>query len=205
MAARIQVSSLISLGLVFALFLSVREVSPLSLAGLLVVPSVLVIQWQSRQVRTRAALRRREMDQSISVFLDLVNVLLAGGAGIESSLLAAAQSGNNWAFTEIRSALIGAQSARQSSWDSLRALGERIGVESLIDIGHSVQLAGEHGARVRQTLLHRASSIRLRNMAEIESIATANTEKMGIPMVLLFVAFIVLVGYPAYATAIGSL
>ena len=192
-------------GVVVVLLVVNRGFSPVLIAVALVAPPTVVVQLHNNSIRSRAQARRREMEHSISIFLDLVNVLLAGGAGIESSLLAAAQSGNNWAFEKIRTALIGAQSARQSSWDALRALGEFTGVESLVDLGHSVQLAGEHGARVRQTLLQRAAAIRLHNMADMESEASSNTEKMGIPMVLLFLAFIVLVGYPAYATAIGSL
>lgn len=170
----------------------------------LLVP-VSVDRWRKQQHRKLAESRRHEMDNAVAIFLDLVNVLLAGGAGIESSLLAASQAGNNWAFRALRNALLSAQSARQSSWDALRELGEQLNADSLIDLSHSVQLAGEHGARVRQTLLQRSASLRLHNLARAESVASDNTEKMGIPMVVLFVAFIVLVGYPAYVTAIGAL
>ncbi|NBS00339.1 MAG: type II secretion protein F, partial [Actinobacteria bacterium] len=42
------------------------------------------------------------------------------------------------------------------------------------------------------------------HMGEIEAQAQAATERMGIPMVLLFVAFIALIGYPAVHLVLGS-
>jgi hypothetical protein len=41
-------------------------------------------------------------------------------------------------------------------------------------------------------------------MGEIEAQAQAATERMGIPMVLLFIAFIALIGYPAVHLVLGS-
>jgi hypothetical protein len=42
-------------------------------------------------------------------------------------------------------------------------------------------------------------------MSEVEASANAATERMGLPMVLLFIAFIVLIGYPAVTLVIGGL
>ena len=43
---------------------------------------------------------------ALSSYLDLVDVVLAGGAGIETALEAAAEAGDGWAFAEIRGALV---------------------------------------------------------------------------------------------------
>jgi tight adherence protein C len=158
-----------------------------------------------RDIAVRAEVRRADMDLAVAVFLDLVNVLLAGGAGVETAILAAAEAGDGWGFSQIRLSLARSQSARQSYWDGLRELGRTVGVESLEEVANSVQLAGEHGARVRQSLATKALALRHRNLARIEHDAQRRTEQMGLPVVLLFMGFIVLVGYPAFVGTIGAL
>jgi Flp pilus assembly protein TadB len=145
------------------------------------------------------------MDLAVAVYLDLVNVLLAGGSGVETAMLAAAGAGDGWSFEQIRLALARAQSSRGSYWDSLRELGERTHVDSLEEVAHSVQLAGEHGARIRQSLGAKAHALRSRNLARIEHEAEQRTERMGLPVVVLFIGFILLVGYPAFAGTVGAL
>lgn len=158
-----------------------------------------------KRVATASQIRRSDMDLAVAVYLDLVNVLLAGGAGVETAMLAAAGAGDGFSFEQIRLALVRAQSSRGSYWDSLRELGERTGVESLEDVAHSVQLAGEHGARIRQSLAAKATALRSRNLARIEHEAEERTEHMGLPIVLLFLGFILLVGYPAFVGTLGAL
>lgn len=159
----------------------------------------------TRKIRVGAERLRGDMDLAVAVFLDLVNVLLAGGAGVETSMLAAASAGDGWAFEQIRLSLARAQSSRRSYWDALSELGRSLRVESLEDVAHSVQLSGEHGARVRQSLVAKAQAIRARNLARIEHEAEERTEHMGLPIVVLFVGFILLVGYPAFTATMGSL
>lgn len=157
------------------------------------------------QLQSLATKLQKDMDLSVAVFLDLINVLLAGGAGIETAMLAAAAAGDGWGFEQIRMAMARAQSSRRSYWDALRETGSALGVESLEEVANSVQLAGEHGARIRQSLTAKASSLRLRNLARIEHEAEERTERMGIPVVLLFIGFILLVGYPAFAGTVSAL
>lgn len=155
--------------------------------------------------RKKATALRRDMSAALAAYLDLVNVLLAGGAGMETALLAASDAGDGWCFEEFRLALARARSSRRSFWDELRVLGETNGVDALVDVAHSVQLAGEHGARVRQSLHTKAASLRSRNLAAIEYEAQQSTEHMGVPIVMLFVGFIILIGYPAFASTLGVL
>jgi len=165
------------------------------------------VAWWSvvRSVRTRAQRLRADMDLAVAAFLDLVNVLLAGGAGVETAMIAAAGAGGGRSFERIRLALARARSSRTSYWDSLAELGGELGVDALEEVAHSVQLAGEHGARVRQSLVAKAAALRSRNLARIEHEAQRRTEHMGTPVVVLFVGFILLVGYPAFTASIGAL
>jgi len=188
------------------LWMSVWDKPPLIVVILLCI-AVPYISWQVpvKQVATASRVRRSDMDLAVAVYLDLVNVLLAGGAGVETAMLAAAGAGDGFSFEQIRLALVRAQSSRGSYWDSLRELGERTGVESLEDVAHSVQLAGEHGARIRQSLAAKATALRSKNLARIEHEAEQRTEQMGLPIVLLFLGFIMLVGYPAFVGTLGAL
>jgi hypothetical protein len=158
-----------------------------------------------KKVGALSRLRRSDMDLAVAVYLDLVNVLLAGGAGVETAMLAASGAGDGFSFEQIRLALVRAQSSRGSYWDSLRELGVRSGVESLEEVAQSVQLAGEHGARIRQSLAAKATALRSKNLARIEHEAEQRTEHMGLPIVLLFLGFILLVGYPAFVGTVGAL
>lgn len=159
----------------------------------------------TRLVRSRAESRRNEFDMAMAVLLDLVNIQTAGGAGIETALVSAASLGDGWCFREVRRTLGRAQAARSSYWDALLELGRCWGISSVIEIAHSARLAGEHGARVRQSLITKAASLRERNLARIEHEAHQRTEQMGLPMVVLFVSFLVFVGYPALAQTMGAL
>jgi len=166
-----------------------------------------ILLWiHGTKVVTKIALDyRNDLEIATAVFLDLMNVLLAGGAGIETAILAAAHSGDGWGFLQIRICITRSQSGRLSYWDGLRNLGTTYGVDSLVDVSNSVQLAGEHGARIRQSLAAKATSLRQKNLARIEYEAEQRTEKMGLPIVLLFLGFILLVGYPAFVGTIGAL
>lgn len=188
----------------------VAQRAQLSLSPLLLTVVVFgapLIVWTSTisNLKEMAMRLQRDMDLSVAVFLDLINVLLAGGSGIETAMLAAAGAGDGWGFEQLRMAMARAQSSRRSYWDSLRETGEAFGIESLEEVANSVQLAGEHGARIRQSLTAKAASLRIRNLARIEHEAEQRTERMGIPVVLLFIGFILLVGYPAFAGTVTAL
>ena len=67
----------------------------------------------------------------------------------------------------------------------------------LCELAASVGLAGTEGARVRESLVAKASSLRAHELSEAESAAQSASERMSLPVVLLFVGFLVFLGYPA--------
>jgi pilus assembly protein TadC len=155
-------------------------------------------------VRRAAAARRDGFRHALSSYLDLVNVVLAGGAGIETALRAAADAGDGWAFTELRAALDRAQFTRVSPWDVFNELGDELAIAELSELSASARLAGEQGARVKSSLVAKAASLRGHEMARIEAAAQAASERMAIPTVMLFTAFIAFIGYPALAVIVGG-
>lgn len=156
-------------------------------------------------LRSRARARRRTFSHAFSAYLDLVNVLLAGGAGIETALTAAADVGDGWAFGALRATIGKSRLSGRSPWSELRKLGVRWGIDELVEVAGSMTLSSDHGARIRTSLAARAESMRDRQMAEVESLAQSATERMGVPMMMLFVGFMALLGYPALQTVVMNM
>jgi Flp pilus assembly protein TadB len=150
-----------------------------------------------------AARRRREFRYSLGAFLDLVAITLAGGGGVETAVIDAAESGSGWAFAQLQTAVSAAALHHDSPWASLGRLAERIGSIELAELAGAVSLAGREGARVRSTLVAKAASYREHELAEAEADAQAASERMGGPVVLMFFGFILLIGYPAMATVLA--
>ena len=166
----------------------------LALAGYLL-PDVLL--------KARAAERRRAFRYAFSSYLDLVTVILAAGTGVETALLDAAGAGNGWAYRQLQGAIDRSRLTGESPWRVFGRLGEELDLPELREVASSLDLAGTHGARVRLSLEARARAMRGRDLAETEADAESATERMSIPSVVLVVAFIVFVGYPAAYEILG--
>lgn len=148
-------------------------------------------------LRDEADRRQRAFRHALSSYLDLVNVILAGGGGIETSLHVAADAGDGWAFAAIRQALDRARLTNKSPWDTFGQLGDELGIDELRELAASVQLAGSQGARIRASLAAKADSLRGHQVAETEAAAEAATERMTIPVAVLLFGFLVFIAYPA--------
>lgn len=150
-------------------------------------------------LRVRADARRRRTDfrHALSAYLDLVVVSLAGGAGPDGALSDAASVGRGWAFTQLRRALDTARLTRVPAATTLAQLGTEIDSRDLAELAASLSLAGTEGARVRASLAARAGSLRTHLLTDADAAAKAGTERLGLPWGLLFLGFLVFLGYPA--------
>lgn len=151
----------------------------------------------------RAARRRRDFRYGLSLFLELVVIVLAGGGGVNTALYDAASAGTGWGFGALRRTLHTARLQRRSLWAALTELADQIGSVELRELTSSVELAGTSGARVRESLRAKAISVRDHELAESEAEALAASERMGGPMVGMFVGLILLIGYPAMVTVLA--
>jgi tight adherence protein C len=156
-------------------------------------------------VHAEAAARRVDARHALSAFLDLATIALAGGAGIDQALTDAAADGDGWAFRQIRRALAASQAARTPPWAALAQLGDEIGVTDLGELAASVQLAGTEGARIRASLTAKAEALRTRQMSEAEAQAASATERMSMPVVVLFAGFLLFLAFPAVAHVLTGL
>jgi pilus assembly protein TadC len=156
-------------------------------------------------LRAQVTERRGEFAHAFALYLELVSLVLAGGGGIETSLVEAADAGQGWAFQALRAALASARLTGRTPWEAFSDLGERVGVPALRELAASVTLAGEQGAKVRASLTAKAASLREHEVRDAEADAEAATERMTIPLVMLLAGFVVFIGYPAMQRVLTSL
>ena len=193
----------------FVLWLAVAAVGLAPPAGIALLGAVVAVP--SGEVLSvtglarRARERRRHVVVVTSSFVDLVVLGLAGGVGIDGALHAAAQVSPDWASRRIGTALAAAREGGTTPWAALEELGRRLRVPQLVELATTVQLAGTEGARVRQALAARATSLRRHEQADAESAANAMTERLFLPGALLLVGFLLFVGYPAVHRILGGL
>ncbi|UOZ03401.1 type II secretion system F family protein [Amycolatopsis sp. WQ 127309] len=157
------------------------------------------------EVRAKAGRARAEFRAALSAFLDLVWITLAGGAGVESALLAAADVGHGPAFIQLRRALDAAQLTRTTPWATLRRLGEELDIAELAELAASLALAGTEGAKIRASLSAKAGALRTHLVADAEAEAQAATERMALPVTLLFLGFLGFIAYPAVTQVLNGL
>lgn len=151
------------------------------------------------ELRSRARQARRSWAQTLTVYVDIVGISLAGGAGVEDALMVAARAGSGPQFAELADALRVAQTRRQRLWDAIEELGARGDIPALRELAAAVELAAESGSRIRETLMAKAAAMRIRQLTEVEADAQKASETMGIAPALMAVAAVVLIGYPAVA------
>lgn len=155
-------------------------------------------------VHREGARRRADFRLALSAYLNLIRVTLAGGAGVDAALTDAAAVGQGRSFTQLRQALTTAKITRTTPWATLRALGEELDVRELVELSSSVSLAGTEGAKVRASLRAKAAALRTRELADAEGEAQAATERMSLPVIVLFVGFLLFIGYPAVSQVLGA-
>ena len=149
-------------------------------------------------LKRSAAEARKDFDSSLASYFELVSLAFAGGKGPHDALRDPASIGTGPAFRQLRTAMTASYERREAPWVTLTELGERLGVQSLIDLGASITLASD-GAPVVESLRAKAETMREQTMSAQEARAEARSETMGVPIVLMFGGFLILFGYPALA------
>jgi tight adherence protein C len=171
------------------------SMSPVVTAVLAIGLSVAGFMYPDLGLSEQIQRRRRDFRYSLSAYLDLVTIILAGGGGLETALQTSADLGDGWAFAEIRTALRRARLTGQTPWDVFDDLGGELGIDELRELAAAAHLAGNQGARIRASLTAKADSMRASQTDAIEAQAEAATEKMLLPVVTLVVGMILFIGF----------
>ena len=156
------------------------------------------------QTHRQATVARRQFRRVLGSWLDLVALEMAGSAAPAEALPSAARIGSSWPMLVLSDTLYRATTAGQDHWDALTDLGHRIGVSELIDLAALTRLVGRDGARVRDTLTARAASMRRALLADAESHAGRQDQSMILAQILIGLAFIVFLMYPALANVLDT-
>jgi len=152
-----------------------------------------------RELRASAARLRAEFRRSLSIYLDLMAMALDAGRGHAEALPAAANIGTGWTFEHLQDAIDGARFSGVTAWESLGALGQRIGLPQLVDLDAALRLANEDGAKVKSTLIARAGTLRSARIADAEAEANQATESMKFTLILMVFTFL---GYQLYPSIV---
>ncbi|MFZ5872260.1 MAG: type II secretion system F family protein, partial [Actinomycetota bacterium] len=142
---------------------------------------------------------RAQMRRAVSVYLELVALERAADAGTVEALDRAAAIGDGRAFILIRDALLRARLSGAPPWQGLAHLADQLRVPELGDVADIMRLSGEDGAAVYATLRARAASLRTTLLTASVTDANAASEHMIMPVACLGLAFMALLGYPAFA------
>lgn len=156
-------------------------------------------------VRSRAATRRRDFRHVVGSFLDLVAMSLAGGRGVPEALQSASELSDGWGMVRIRNALMSARLRGETPWMALGQLGAEVRIDELRDLAAALALVAEDGAKVRESLVARATSMRRRELAVAEGRAGESSQSMLVAQLLLCVGFLIFLMYPAMVTILGDL
>ena len=167
----------------------------LGMAGLLV---------PTARLRRQARDARRDFRHVVGSYLDLVAMSLSAGRGVPEALDAASSLSDDPAMVRIRNALDVARLRGDTPWEALGRLGTQLRIDELRDLSASLALVAEDGAKIRESLGARASSMRRRDLSDAEGKAGENSESMLVAQLVVAMGFIVFLVYPALTGIMGS-
>ena len=156
------------------------------------------------RLRSRAAQARRDFRHVVGSFLDLVSMSLGAGRGVPEALDAASALSDDPAMARIRDALAAARLRGETPWAAMGRLGETLRIDELRDLSAALALVAEDGAKIRESLSARATSMRRRELADAEGRAGENSESMLVAQLVIAIGFIVFLVYPALSGIMGG-
>lgn len=155
-------------------------------------------------IRSQAREAREEFITALIVYLDLIKIARASGAGPGEALETPARVCRGWAFSLIGATLDPVSRGTRDPWDELTRLADHIGVRELADTAAIARRAGTQGAKILDSLTAKAASLREQQLARALARAKSRTETMTVPVALSVLGYLILLGYPAYARIISG-
>lgn len=156
------------------------------------------------QLHREADDRRDELRRTLSTYLDLVAMAMAGGRGHPEALPMAAQIGDGWTFELLEDTVVGARDAGTTPWAALGELGERCDINELRDLSTALILVADNGARVRETLMARAESLRATRLTQAQEEAKKRSDSIEWNQLVIVGGFVIWLFYPTIVNLFGS-
>ncbi len=148
---------------------------------------------------------RLETRAALTMFLEMAGTSFAAGGGVEQSLHDAAAIGDGPTFTKLRAALAEAQLARTPIPAVFARLAHDLDSPDLAQLAASLALTGSEGARIKDALTAKAQVLRASQLADVQAAAEAATERTGVPIGLMFLAFMIAIGFPSVMKVLAGL
>lgn len=156
------------------------------------------------RLRRQAEEARRDFRHVVGSYLDLVSMSMSAGRGVPEALDSASSLSDDPAMVRIRDALDIARLRGETPWAALGQLGTQLRISELRDLSAALALVAEDGAKIRESLAARASSMRRKDLADAEGKAGENSESMLVAQLVIAIGFIVFLIYPALTGILGS-
>ena len=154
--------------------------------------------------RDDAKKARAEFVRALGAYFDLVALERHNGSGPRQAMEAAAAVGDSWVFRRLCEELARTRWSGLTPWESLRALGDELGLRELEDLADIMRLSGEEGAQVYASLRARSAAMRTAMLTAEKAKANEVAERMSIPMSLLGVIFLAILVTPALLRVMGG-
>jgi len=152
-----------------------------------------------------AKIARAETRAALAMFLELAGTSFAAGGGVEQSLNDAAAIGDGLTFAKLRAALSEAQLTRTPVPAVFARLADELDSPDLAQLAASLSLTGSEGARIKDALAAKAQVLRGRQLADVQAAAEVATERTGVPIGLMFFAFMIAIGFPSVVKVLAGL
>ena len=178
---------------------------PVGLFAALALGAVLGYSYSDFELKKKAAARRVEFAHTLTTYMTLLTSSISGGGGLTTALDDAVAMGDSWVFDHIRECLAAARLEGVSPWNALEQLGHRLQVVPLIELAGALTLAGASGARVTETLTSRAHSSRQKELSEVRAEAEAKSSKLGLPVGMIMMTWVIFIIFPAIQSLLGGI
>ena len=155
-------------------------------------------------VKTQATKARKEFDEMVLSWLDLVMPLIASGRDVAAAFIEASALSRAWPFQMLGQHMSEARHLGKPIWSGIRKLIDEKGLDRLEQLASALELSQRSGAELRQTVVAQVHSYRQKTHSEAIVKSEFAQERMGAPLALALSAFIVLIAFPAIDTLLGS-
>lgn len=138
-----------------------------------------------RSLKVRAMARRESLRHALISFLYAAASAMKSRSGREEAVEEAANSGEGWAFAELRAAYWEAWSLQDDVAHHYDRLGRELGSEDLRSIASSLAAGGDSGARIADALIAKAQTMQNSVLSAARTRSAKALEDMDVALVLL--------------------
>ena len=130
-------------------------------------------------VKTEATKARKEFDELVLSWLDLVMPLIASGRDVSAAFIEASALSRAWPFQMLGQHMSESRHLGKPIWSGLRKLIDEKGLERLEQLASALELSQRSGAELRQTVVAQVHSYRSENPQRGDSKIRVRTRAHG--------------------------